>query len=273
MDSISTNVLITELENEMPVFFETNKVDRSILLPTIRECVARLGTKFYEVKDFTAEIKGYKVTLPKDFYRIQEVYICVGKEVVRPDDRRGIMEVEQYYDEVDVCDHFTLLTDDCGKPTRLVQHLPMTSFSWNELYIPAIERDVPCDFKERPNCDISISVKNGELISNKNVGTVFIKYLVDPASKGQFEIPDEPFLRKWIKAEMRVKVFQFLYDNMEPDVAERLMASKQSAGIAELQARSLYKHNEPDVFYSIRNHLARRYNARSKPLRNIRPLR
>jgi hypothetical protein len=268
---VSSKTLLDEVRNEMPVYFETSKVDESILLPVIRKCVSQMGVGHFKEDKATLTVRQNKAILPKDFHRLSLAISCLGKTYTRPHPTMGIMEQEVGLCKVDECDTFRIHLDECGNMFKIEQQLPYESWSWDQYALMSIEKSsFPSCHATCPNLHsddpYSITIKNGEIFTNFAEGIVYIEYIVDPNTPNGYDIPDNPKVREWIKETMKLKIFEYLYDNMEPDIENRLGNAKQRANAAELQAISVYKMSEFQQFYELRNRLAARYNARAKSI-------
>lgn len=267
MDSITTDILIEEVVNEMPAYFETNKVDRSVLLPKLKKCVRQLGVGRLSSNVEFVHVKNYKAKLPNDFYLLTSATACWTRTRIEPIGTPYENQIEIC--EKPVCPTFQIEEDQCGRMYKIVQNLPYESWSWEEFELLGIEK-TSINYcaknylkSQSPN---TVFIRDKHLHTNFEEALIMLEYVVNPETADGWEVPGHPTITEWLKAEMKVAIFEYLYDNMEPNIEQRLGNARQRAGILELQARSLNKLSEINEFYDLRNILSRRYTSRAKEI-------
>lgn len=271
MDKVEFKELMREVKNEIPILFQGNRVDETILLPTVLECLRRMGIRGMEQEEpIVLKVSGNCAILPENFRYLCLAVGCFRKTVIDQDDRRGLLEVEKGVCKVDECDTFRIYKDDCGMVFKIDQYLPYESYSWDDYRLLSVEKTsypkckdfCPNRLSQDPN---EISIRNGKIYTNFPVGYIYLEYISYP-KKGNPLIPSHEIIRKWIKAEMIKKAFGYMYMNGEPNFGERYKLSMQQAHTAELQAISVYKSYSFKEWNNLGTKLTKRYTSRANPI-------
>ena len=265
MREISVDDIILEVRNMLSVWFDTHKVDESILYPVARQCLAKMGKDNTVEKDAVIYISGRIGDLPLDLKNIIMAVSCVGKEYRRP-----VSEAVMTYETVQIDQDYSVYKDDCGLPSKVYRKVPYEVYEWDQFELLRVARDtVP---KCHANClnflsktDKTFSISGNKILVNFDTGLLYITYT---AHSEELRVPDNETIINWVKKCMYVEVFTYLAYAGEPNIADRLSLAKQDRHIAEEQARPVWKRSEFQDFYSLRSRLMARFNTFSAGIIN-----
>jgi hypothetical protein len=178
--------------------------------------------------------------------------------------------VEEVIDplEIPVCKStYDYCTDTCGNLLSIKQVFDRFSVTYSESFNLKVSNDAKpfCTnscvnlnyFKEQNE----ITIKNKQVFTNFNSGHIYLEYLSNLETEdGDFLIPDNPTIIEWIKDELKVELFQVLYDNGVGDMIQRLGKAEKDLEISRSNARSLYKTWELTELFDLRKFLYSRFH-------------
>lgn len=243
MNYISSSDLINELENEMSMYFNTGKVDKSSLPAVIRSCLVKIGVVAMPSKECILEVSNFKAKLPNGLYRILEAMCCLQNKCIIPDQR--ITTETKRVCEVDLCERSCdICRDECGNMFKFIQRTEDRILEWTQVeHLNPSTRSAPfCDnncFKFKPGCPYEFDIKDGYFHANFEHGMVYLYYKENLENEEGFSIPDFPEITEWIKQSMIVQLFKILYRNGE-DVRQKLDYEKNELRTMEINAKSFY---------------------------------
>lgn len=265
--------LINEVENELSMWFNTGKVDKSTLPSIIRACLAKMGNLALPSKETVLDICDYKAKLPEGFDKVMSAMCCTRSQRLALDGRI-LTETEQ------ICD------TECGSYERLgnfremanevcvnscqtgmfkiVQKFNTHVIEWDNIdYMePSKSSQAYClgdCFKIKSKCSNEFEIKNGYFHTNFETGAVLLIYKLNLENEEGFMVPDYPEITEWIKQAMITQVFKTLYRNGE-DVVQKLNFEKNELRILELNAMAFYRPSSVQNYLNTAKIIASDFN-------------
>lgn len=267
---ITAEDLLTEVKNDLRVYFERAVVDNSHLYPVIAECLSKLGSKIYPVGKTTLFVDNYKSSLPDDFHKLLLALACFDYKVTST-----VTENPQLYEVSDstiadflVTGKSTLCTDECGDQWGIVQRFETFDVTFKEFAPLSISNSsLPYCANNCFNKSVlhqhQIDLSSKLLVTGFETGYIYMEYLQklekDTVDGKDILIPDFARIREWIKGACVKKVFQVMYWNNDADVQQRYHDSKNELAVLEANARSFVKQVDFKEMYDARKTFYSRY--------------
>ena len=262
MKYITSTELINEVKNGLNTWFESGMVDETILYRKIRLCLSQMGMKVLPEKNKMLSVKNYQVTLPNDFHMLYYAIGCTNYTTTYRDSSCPHWE-EEFICELETCKtECDYHHDECGNRYNLVQKFPKYTIEWQEFYNFTIVDSQPYCASgcfNQYGCANEIKIQDGKIITNFDKGYIWLVYLSQLEENGDYLIPDKEQIIQWLIDEMRVTIFQYLFDNGIGDVLQRLQIAKQDLMVTKGYARNFIKTSEVKDFYNVTNTLINRY--------------
>ena len=201
MKYIKSNQLIDEVKNTLSSWFNSNKLDESILYSRIRYCLSKFRYETYPYKTTTLVVENYKATLPEDLINLNLALLCYQEEAQNPLERyEDIVNTRDWVEAIDwgnthVNDVMDLHKD--GKDT-----IEKIVVSYNDFPALIYNRFSPLTLSQKSDSctktclnsqgstQSGAMVRNGELHTNQETGLVYIEYYSELEDDGVYLIPD-----------------------------------------------------------------------------------
>lgn len=262
MNVIHTSQIFDEVRDQLYSWDALNRVDDSLFYPIIRRILSKLGPEYMEEHSIMLEISGGRAPLPKDFAYLTAVYMCWHNTLQTTDPRLGLITQEVY--DIPEQNTFDVHTDDCGRPYRIVQKLPVTTYEWNTFEVLSVVKTVPCSdycINRRSTSNKKIEIKNGYIYTNFDEGTVYFNYLRPIEDESGYYLPNHPVIIEWIKAELIYETLKVLGLNNVPDMNGAIQLAMITLREKKAEFDVLRKRSSVQEFYNVGNKLIKRYNA------------
>lgn len=264
---ISVQDVLAEIKSTMRSYFEQGLIDDGTLYPTIRDCLAKLGSKLYPVSQVILNVQEYKADLPLDFRKMVLALGCGNFKTTDIDPLGKIYEATP-----DTITNFVTkppkpCIDECGDEFYIVQKFDTYSIEYSEFFPITISPNstthcsADCFNKSKSPYEIEIDLRKKKIITNFESGTIYLEYVQNIETTDDLLIPDFRQIIKWIKDACIVTILkEVLYNYPDQSVTTKLSIAERDAGISELNARSFVRANEFSDFYNMRRLFSSRYS-------------
>lgn len=277
---VDATVIINNVKNKLSSYFEQGSLDESLLYPTIKSCLDRMGYKVHPTKHKVIEVKDRYADLPNDFFKLNFAIGSANYEKIDlPTDSSPARYVEKAILSVDKGDNsnacqfkapcengdITLCGDNYGQLYQFYQEFDMNVVKYSSVFaIKVVDSGERASNFHTEDTPYFVTIKNGGIYANFN-GSIYIEYLSTMENEDlEMIVPDYTQITDWIEKAMMVTCFEKLYLNGEGDVLQRLQYLNNSLGLAEAKARSFYKMLEVQDMYDIRTVMRSRFMKYSK---------
>ena len=264
---ISVQDVLAEIKSTMRSYFEQGLIDDGTLYPTIRDRLAKLGSKLYPVSQVILNVQEYKADLPLDFRKMVLALGCGNFKTTDIDPLGKIYEATP-----DTITNFVTkppkpCIDECGDEFYIVQKFDTYSIEYSEFFPITISPNstthcsADCFNKSKSPYEIEIDLRKKKIITNFESGTIYLEYVQNIETTDDLLIPDFRQIIKWIKDACIVTILkEVLYNYPDQSVTTKLSIAERDAGISELNARSFVRANEFSDFYNMRRLFSSRYS-------------
>lgn len=235
--TITMSQLVAAVKEDLHKYDAENLIDPIRLEPTIARCNAILGTPIYQSGSCVTRIKNYQADLPKDFYRMETVFLITESKYYT-----GLLATGNHYEWEGVrnacmCDGHTAV---CVNPIEQHQQIKRyTSF----IRVNAGENLKNTCTKYSPNLNWSSTMYNIDLdedkiVTNFEEGILYIEYLKDlkDPETGETLVPFHGRLYDYYAWSLKVKILEDMMLNTEADVANALSYAKQERNLSAMEA-------------------------------------
>lgn len=267
MKYIDNRIVFDDVKNKLPKFFDGNHpyIDESILVPRLKECLAKLRLNNHPEGKTIIEIKNSEGDLPEDFYQLCLAFACIA-EYAEPYSRYE-ETIQTQEESIVLCDSVcNPCVDKCGNYmiVQTFKRMPK-QLVWNKFeLVKATSETFPVCTNDcintKSNNPYEIDIRNGKIHTNFETGLIHMSYIKKLETVDSYLIPDNAKIIEWIKHELMLEVFNIAYYNGEPDIANRRRDLLQETAIKYQNALNIIKTPEIKELYDIRNHFVTRYN-------------
>lgn len=255
---IDASELVNEVKNELSTYFNQGTLDESYLYPGIRRCLGKMGLKIYPSKTAVLTVDDYKAKLPVDFYKLQIALGCFQVTTSDIDVTQSKYEEVRYETLPDDTCTYEVCSDTCGY-FSIQQKFDTFTNIYTTTGVLNVSQDArpyctnECfaynDYKKQDE----ITIKNGKIYTSFTSGQVYIEYLSNlETEEGDLMIPDNQTIRQWIKDEITLDCFKYLYLNNISDVQQRVSYLESKLAQSQLNARAVFTRSEFSEFYDFR---------------------
>jgi hypothetical protein len=259
---ISSEEVVNDVKNRMSGYFNSGKVDESILPRVIRRCVGLMGIKAKPRKKSVLTIQQYKAELPEDFDSVVLVMGCGTATAWVKDEWPNPARIS-----IETAGKCEVCTDQCGNVLKVTYQDQFQKYQYEDYVVLRAASLSYCATNcpnTRSKCRYQFEIKeeNGckVLITDIPEGHLYMEYVATVEHEAHFDIPAHEYIRDWVFEECRKEVYAYLWDNGE-DVRTRLDDSKEELRIKHANAMQVYKQREVWELYSMADALARKYHS------------
>lgn len=252
---ISVSVIIDEVQNFFPAYFDSGKVDDSILIPVAEKINSIIGLRMLDTTNAIVQIENCKGKLPEDFYKLNHAVLCTSYKVRMGNPAPFIREEKvSCEDDMSYCEKkhpCSLYFDECGNATRIIQRFRFDEYEYTDIrpIQVKVSNNGKCD-SGCPNlkiqCGNIIEIIDNELVCNFQMGSVYIDYF-KLNSKDDLMVLDHPRIRDWMVNDMIYTTLKYLYLSGE-DVQQKLQFFKEESHKAEINGRNILKAEIEDYY-------------------------
>jgi hypothetical protein len=223
---ISPEPLYATVKEELRSYFDTGVIDDLMFPLWTRDCLDKMGRGSYKITETYLEVDGFQQKLPSDFIAVREAWMCmpVYKQYPIPGAyyRQTTMRITP---DGDLCPH-EKPCDKCGPCEPDVMHI--TYKTTNEVIISFKVQYLlkPGNISNLQNCNLacgnfgsnsvdSFDVVGDKFVTNFQSGSVYLSYYaLETDDKGYQLIPDNHAIKEYIKAYLKYKLFEQLYNSV-----------------------------------------------------------
>jgi hypothetical protein len=238
--------MFAEVKEELSSYFASGAIDDIMFPRWTEDCLKRFRKSAFKISQTVLEIKNYQACLPSDFKGVREAWAC---STFVSDLYQSA--TSQYYQQD--CRIDSVVNSDCGPCNdgagtcttdyNVVHKVSGTyyfSFKRTEMLTPGnINAREYCG-ENCPNIYAStkytFDINNGNLMTNFCDGTVHILYYADPSIEGEQMIPDNWWVKDFIRKYIIFKCFSKLSNIITDETFNQVMHKKQEAKQEQEQA-------------------------------------
>lgn len=247
---ISPDPMFAEVKEELSSYFASGAIDDVMFPRWTEDCLKRFRKSAFKIEQIVLEVKNFKACLPDGFQGVREAWGCTT--YVSPLYQSA---ATQYYQQD--CRMDSVVTDGCGPCTEGVGSC-ITDYNVlhkvTGTYYFSIKRTVlltPSTIRAKSKCGdhcpnlgastpYSFDVENGNMLFNFQEGFVHLVYYSDPSLDGDQMIPDnwwvKDFIRKYIIFKCFSKLSNIITDESFNQIVHKKAEAKAEQAIAFIQA-------------------------------------
>lgn len=250
---ISPESLYAEIKVEMRSYFNTGVLNDTMFPIYTKHCLRRFNRSTYDIDETIIKLDNYSAELPLGFKYAREVWAC--SNVVETRRLPGAIYHQETcvvspYGDYDRCNPCDTCIPDCNTEHKI--YFKTTEFfhyqySTSHLLRPGnIQVKDHCsgdciNFSEHVHEHDIFDIRGGRIHTNYCDGHIRLVYYKDPDDEcGEVPIPDNFRIREYIKAYIKYRLYEQLYNEVTDEtfnqVAQKYQFYKQEYNDAYINA-------------------------------------
>lgn len=270
MKYIKSSEIINEVKNNLSSWFDSNKLDESILYRRIRYCLSKIRYENHPYKNTTLVIENYSTDLPEDLLSLNLALLCYQTTEEHPLSRYDKIQVSTTVKEAidwgnaDLETVYQNIHNIDGYIEKIVVSNPefedITYNGFVPLYLSnSSTQCTKACLLQQGSTQGQAHIKDGVLYTQVETGLVYIEYYSKLEDNFNYLIPDNERVIDWIISDLIYECFKYLYYNGETDILQRMQLAKQENNTKFIDAMNIIKMNEVSEYYALSNRLTARY--------------
>lgn len=226
---VSPEPIFLELREELKSYFQTGVIDDVLFPKYTEDCLRRLGRASYKIEENIFQLEDYQCQLPENFAAVRELWL--------------ITPAEQHYRMPNSCYEQALIRLNPERDDRCIpgQYCAPTEIRATYKSTGVVIQKFQCHYLLKPgnvhakeNCSLdslnmfseaqdTFDIRGNKLVTNFPTGTLYMVYYAKDYDENQYQlIPDNIRIQDYIKAELKYKCFDNIYNNVSDETLKQI---------------------------------------------------
>jgi hypothetical protein len=258
MEFVSPESLYAEIKEELRSYFDSGMVDDMMFPAWTKRCLERIRMAGMPIRNTVLHLKDYETYLPDDFQKVRSLWGCVNSymDALAPTGAyyyQTDCRITNVNDSCSPCfetdpaeDLVNAICDPCGGQQFIVTNKTINSIIMKFTTTLLLK---PGNVSTRKNCSgdcpnlgstyvDSFEIRGNKIVTNFPDGTLYLVYYADNEIDGEVLIPDNYFVRQYIRQFITYKIFEMVANQVTDETFNQ-----------SIQKMTYYKR-ESDLAYS-----------------------
>lgn len=253
---VSPESIFAEVKEEFSSYFQTGVID-DLLFPTWTETILKkLGKSSYKIVEGVFNLKDYQARLPEGFKAVRELWLLTSNNISYDLPSAHYEQATCRIDRIGERDNEC--TDCMPKEIRITYKTTgkiIQKFQVQQLLKPGTVRAKEFCAQESINryseAMETFEVSGNKLMTNFPEGILYMVYYITESDENDYQlIPDNPFIQDYIKAYLKYKSFEGIYNRVTDETFNQVQSKfayyKREAEEAKVIAETEIKKQTVD---------------------------
>lgn len=230
---ISPESIYAEIKEELKSYFQTGVIDDALFPRYTEDCLRKLGKGSYKIEENIFRLEDFEAVLPENFLSVRELWLvtpqeysyrmpnsCYEQATVRVDSPR------------DRCNPGDVCAPKEIKITYKTTGQIIQRFNCHYLLRPgnvhAKDYCSPESFNRFTDSASTFDIQGNKIVTNFPEGMLYMVYYSKVYDENDYQmIPENIYIEKYIKAYLKFKCFENIYNNISDETLNQVQVKMQ----------------------------------------------
>ncbi len=230
---ISPETLYAEVKEELKSYFQTGVIDDTLFTRYTEDCLRGLGKGALKIEENVFQLEDYETKLPENFDSVRELWLVTPQQLsYRMPNSCYEQALVRVGTQKDRCNPGEFCAPQEIRVTYKTTGQIIQKFNCHYLLRPgnvhAKDACSPGSFNRFTDSSNTFDIRGNKIVVNFPEGMLYMVYYVKKYDENEYQlIPENIWIEKYIKAYLKYKCFENIYNNVSDETLNQIQVKLQ----------------------------------------------